>query len=63
VADLLRRHLHADDDLAPYADLLETLDAPPLRGYLTGSLDAVLRRPARPTSSSTTRPTGSAAAT
>ena len=45
VAALLRRHLPADDDLAPYAAMLETVDAPPLRGYLTGSLDAVLRRP------------------
>ena len=44
LAQLLRRHLPADDDLAPYADLLETVDAPPLRGYLAGSLDAVLRR-------------------
>jgi exodeoxyribonuclease V beta subunit len=45
VAGLLRRHLRPDDDLAAYAGVLETLDAPPLRGYLTGSLDAVLRRP------------------
>ncbi len=45
VAALLRRHLPPDDDLAPYARVLETLDVPPLRGYLTGSLDAVLRRP------------------
>jgi exodeoxyribonuclease V beta subunit len=45
VADLLRRHLPPDDDLAAYAGLLSALDAPALRGYLTGSLDAVLRRP------------------
>jgi exodeoxyribonuclease V beta subunit len=45
VSALLRRHLPPDDDLAPYAAVLETLDAPPLRGYLTGSIDAVLRRP------------------
>ena len=45
VAGLLRRHLPADDVLAPYADLLETVDAPPLRGYLSGSIDAVLRLP------------------
>ena len=43
VADLLRRHLPADDVLAPYADLLDTVEAPPLRGYLSGSIDAVLR--------------------
>ncbi|WP_255499745.1 UvrD-helicase domain-containing protein [Actinotalea sp. JY-7885] len=45
VADLLRRHLPADDPFAPYAD---RLDGPHtgterLRGYLTGSIDAVLR--------------------
>lgn len=45
VADLLRAQLPADDLLAPYADLLETVQAPPLRGYLSGSLDAVLRLP------------------
>jgi exodeoxyribonuclease V beta subunit len=45
VAALLRRHLGPDDDLAAYAGMLQTLDAPPLRGYLTGSIDAVLRRP------------------
>ena len=43
VADLLRRHLPADDVLVPYADLLDTVAAPPLRGYLAGSIDAVLR--------------------
>ena len=43
VADLLRRHLPADDVLASYADLLDTVAAPPLRGYLAGSIDAVLR--------------------
>lgn len=45
VATLLRRHLPADDPFAPYAD---RLDGPHtaterLRGYLTGSIDAVLR--------------------
>jgi exodeoxyribonuclease V beta subunit len=45
VAHLLREHLPADDPLAPYADLLETVEAPPLRGYLSGSIDAVLRLP------------------
>ncbi len=43
IVDLLRRHLPADDVLAPYADRLATLDPTPLRGYLTGSIDAVLR--------------------
>ncbi|WP_039797882.1 UvrD-helicase domain-containing protein [Nocardia araoensis] len=43
VADLLREHLPADDDLFPYADQLAALEDIPLRGYLTGSIDAVLR--------------------
>lgn len=47
VGDLLRRHLPAADPLAGYADRL--LQAPfastSLRGYLTGSIDAVLRVP------------------
>ncbi|NPC98161.1 UvrD-helicase domain-containing protein [Nocardioides sp. zg-DK7169] len=45
LAPLLRRHLPADDPLAPYADRLETppLGDQPLRGYLSGSVDAVLR--------------------
>ncbi|CRK50457.1 RecBCD enzyme subunit RecB [Rhodococcus sp. RD6.2] len=42
---LLRRHLPADDVLASYADDLAELGAVPLRGYLTGSIDAVLRLP------------------
>ncbi len=45
IAGLLRRHLPADDLLLPYADLLQTVDALPLRGYLSGSIDAVLRLP------------------
>ena len=45
VAALLRRHLPPDDVLAPYADRLSAVDAPPLRGYLSGSIDAVLRLP------------------
>ncbi|MDH6680570.1 exodeoxyribonuclease V beta subunit [Rhodococcus sp. LBL1] len=45
IADLLRRHLPADDVLAAYADRLATLEPTPLRGYLTGSIDAVLRVP------------------
>ncbi len=44
LADLMRRHLPDDDPLAPYADVVDDpayeLD---LRGYLTGSLDLVLR--------------------
>jgi exodeoxyribonuclease V beta subunit len=45
VAGLLRRHLPADDPLAGYADDLAApvLAAQKLRGFLTGSLDAVLR--------------------
>jgi exodeoxyribonuclease V beta subunit len=44
---LLRAHLPADDPLAAYADRLEqpALGDQPLRGYLTGSIDAVLRLP------------------
>jgi exodeoxyribonuclease V beta subunit len=44
---LLRRHLPADDPLVSYPDALEGLDEQPLRGYLTGSIDAVLRLPGR----------------
>lgn len=43
IADLLRRHLGADDIFHTYADQVETLEDTPLRGYLTGSIDAVLR--------------------
>ncbi|GAA5078001.1 exodeoxyribonuclease V subunit beta [Nocardia iowensis] len=43
IADLLRTHLPTDNDLFVYADHLATLDDIPLRGYLTGSIDAVLR--------------------
>ena len=46
IAALLRRHLPGDDVLAGYADSLERVEAPPLRGYLGGSIDAVLRVPA-----------------
>ncbi|MFJ9387411.1 UvrD-helicase domain-containing protein [Nocardioides sp. NPDC101246] len=47
LAPLLRAHLAADDPMVTYADRLE---APPLgeqslRGYLTGSVDVVLRLP------------------
>ncbi|MFI5776412.1 UvrD-helicase domain-containing protein [Nocardia sp. NPDC051570] len=43
IAALLRAHLPADDPFAGYADHLDALDDLPLRGYLTGSIDAVLR--------------------
>ncbi len=47
VAPLLRRHLTADDPLAGYAERLASpgFAELSLRGYLTGSLDAVLRLP------------------
>ncbi|HEX6246318.1 MAG TPA: UvrD-helicase domain-containing protein [Nocardioidaceae bacterium] len=47
VAALLRRHLPADDPLAGYADDLDVplLSERRLRGFLTGSIDAVLRVP------------------
>ncbi|WP_432543125.1 UvrD-helicase domain-containing protein [Kineococcus sp. SYSU DK002] len=45
LAALLRAHLDPADPVHPYADLLEdpALAAEDLRGYLTGSIDAVLR--------------------
>lgn len=45
LAPLVRRHLPAGDPLRRYADLLDhpALASEPLRGYLTGSIDAVLR--------------------
>ncbi|HST85084.1 MAG TPA: UvrD-helicase domain-containing protein [Kineosporiaceae bacterium] len=45
VAALLRKHLSDDDPLAGYPDLLDQVEAPPLRGFLSGSIDAVLRLP------------------
>jgi exodeoxyribonuclease V beta subunit len=47
VGELLRAHLPADDPLAPYADRLTSasLGGQSLRGYLNGSIDAVLRLP------------------
>ncbi|OBG75067.1 MULTISPECIES: exodeoxyribonuclease V subunit beta [unclassified Mycobacterium] len=47
LAPLLRERLPGDDPLASYADRLagDELGAQPLRGYLTGSIDAVLRVP------------------
>lgn len=45
-ASALRRHLAADDPFAGYADRIERdLGSGELRGYLTGSIDAVLRVP------------------
>ena len=43
IAKLLRRRLHRRDPLATYPDRLQELDDQRLRGYLVGSLDAVLR--------------------
>lgn len=45
LAPLLRAHLLGSDPLAGYADLLDhpSLAGQSLRGYLTGSIDAVLR--------------------
>jgi len=45
IAGLLRRHLTGDDPLAGYADDLDVpvLTDRQLRGFLTGSIDAVLR--------------------
>lgn len=50
VGRLLEEHLPADDPLASYADRLTdaALGRQPLRGYLSGSVDAVLRVPAGP---------------
>ncbi len=47
LAPLLRRHLPADDPVRPYADALDqpALGEQSLRGYLTGSVDVVLRLP------------------
>ena len=47
VGRLLSKHLAADDPLAAYTDRLTdaTLGAQPLRGYLSGSVDVVLRVP------------------
>ncbi|MBT0767575.1 UvrD-helicase domain-containing protein [Kineosporia sp. J2-2] len=45
LAPVWRRHCPAPQLLHDYADALEELEAVPLRGYLTGSIDAVLRVP------------------
>jgi exodeoxyribonuclease V beta subunit len=49
VADLLRRHLPADDPLLPFATALEdpALGDQVLRGYLTGSVDLTFRHGGR----------------
>lgn len=43
LANLLRDQLPPDDPFIDYPDRLATLGEAPLRGYLTGSVDAVLR--------------------
>ena len=50
VGRLLAEHLPADDPLASYAERLmgDALGNQPLRGYLNGSIDAVLRIPEEP---------------
>ena len=47
IAGVLRRHLSVDDPMRAYADKLETpsLGDQELRGYLSGSIDVVLRVP------------------
>ncbi|WP_346764586.1 UvrD-helicase domain-containing protein [Rhodococcus sp. HNM0569] len=45
IAALMREYLPADDVLASYPAMLEKVESLPLRGYLTGSIDAVLRLP------------------
>ncbi|MCZ4521076.1 UvrD-helicase domain-containing protein [Rhodococcus ruber] len=45
VARLMRRHLDVADPLASYPDLLDGIEELPLRGFLTGSIDSVLRVP------------------
>ncbi|MEO7351745.1 MAG: UvrD-helicase domain-containing protein [Marmoricola sp.] len=50
IAGVLRRHLVAEDPMRVYADRLESpsLGGQVLRGYLSGSIDVVLRVPLRP---------------
>ena len=45
IADLMDRHLDADNPLRPYAQVLRGVPAARLRGFLTGSIDSVLRVP------------------
>lgn len=44
IAQTIRTYLDPADPLAAYPDVLDDVDASPLRGFLTGSIDAVLRR-------------------
>ena len=43
IADLMDVHLTADDPLGAYPAVLRTISGPQLLGYLTGSIDAVIR--------------------
>ncbi|NMO00336.1 UvrD-helicase domain-containing protein [Gordonia sp. TBRC 11910] len=43
VADLLDRHLAVDDPLRSFADVVRTVNDDRFHGYLTGSIDSVLR--------------------
>lgn len=45
IAELLRRHLDGNDPMVEYARQMESLEPHPIRGFLTGSIDAVLRLP------------------
>jgi exodeoxyribonuclease V beta subunit len=45
IADLIETHLPPDDPLAGYPDLLRMVPDATLLGYMTGSIDAVLRFP------------------
>jgi exodeoxyribonuclease V beta subunit len=56
VGTLLERHLGDDDPLRPYAARLQSpgLGGQSLRGYLSGSIDVVLRVPARDAATETT---------
>ena len=43
VAELMRRHLSGDDPLRPYADEVAGVSDERFHGFLTGSIDSVLR--------------------
>ncbi|GAA4287918.1 UvrD-helicase domain-containing protein [Georgenia daeguensis] len=60
LAALLRRHLGPDDVFAPYADHLDGLGEARLLGYLTGSIDAVLRTRGAPAGPAAAVPGGTA---
>ncbi|ORM31882.1 UvrD-helicase domain-containing protein [Williamsia sp. 1135] len=45
IGDLMERFMPAADLLVDYPEHLRRVPAPPLRGFLTGSIDAVLRLP------------------